>query len=132
MIDKLLFIATKFLLIVNKPDKSIKERSILIVLVIVFLNYWFAVTLIYMLLISKGIVTFNKNLYIFVFAFSVVTTYYLLNKKYSKNYDNVINELNNKPQLESSQTVVLFLFLYVLPFLLCGIGLLLLKQGLYR
>jgi hypothetical protein len=134
LIDFMLFITHKFLVITKNIDsKNFARRSINTVswmICNVFLTSFFSS---YMFLISKQIVNYNKFVVFLAISLSFILVNVLLSRRYRKEkYDLVILEMEKKYIYGKLKTCVLFCIFLFVPLFSLGIGVLFLRNFLYK
>ncbi len=132
MIKYLLFITHNFLLMLSRINSNdICLRCINTVSIILCNGFFSCFGIIYMFLISRRLVSFNK---LFFFTFSIIfclIVFIFMHRSYLKSYDHIMEELSLTYKYNNKKYILFFLISFFIPILLIGIGLVILRKFLY-
>lgn len=132
-LDFLIYITHTFLLIIRKDNqKDIRTRCVNVVSTILCTLCLSAISVCYMVMISKQILSYNKALFLIIIIALCVSIFIGLTKRYTdKRYNDVTHNLENRFSFSQSKIIAIFFITFLVPILLVGIGLVFLRQLLY-
>jgi len=133
-LDFVLFITHKFLFLFKTVDsKNFARRSINTVSWIVCNVFLLLFFIVYMLLISRHIINYNRLFIILAISFCFLSTNVLLSLRYNKeNYNLAISKLEGRYTYSRLKICILFCVFFFVPLLSLGIGTVFLRNILYQ
>lgn len=131
--DFLLYIINEFLIILKKIDsKNTSRRAINIISWIVTNMVLLIFGICYMFFLSKHLVSYNKLLTFSTVALCFILINVIFSKRYKRGkYEMVILRLEKKHKFSKTKVCILFCTFLIIPLLLFGVGLAMLKKILY-
>lgn len=131
MIDYLIYITHHFLtLLKGINEHDIKGRSINAVTIALFFLCFTAFSILYILIISAGLLNFNKLVYFIICVSSFLILFRMIKKIYNNRYETVIIDLDAKFNYKNHVIVVIFLLIWFISILSFWGGILLFRKFL--
>lgn len=127
--DYLIYIIHTFLMLLKKVNEyDVKGRAINALAIIIFFLCFLIISILYIILISNGWLTFSKPVYFLICIISFLIIFRMINRRYRNQYELIIEGLDRRFNYKKTTIVLIFLLVWFIPIFSFWGGILLFRQ----